>query len=431
MDVLFFYTDRFPFGKGEAFIENEIPFLAERFDKIFIIPTALTADVSLQRALPPKFTVLPPANTDNLYAHGRPTTWQRILWSLRYMLPWCILSFFTKDFWSEAWHLRKTGQLRGNTIAAVIRVIAPSIRNQRHFRKALSSFDFPSENNYYLYSYWFNNYPSDFQKATGIKCSSLKISIMRAHGIDLYAERHACGYIPLREKSFNALDKLVLISDDGYNYITQHYPQNKEKCAVSRLGTEDYGVGPESDRKPFVLVSCSYVIPVKRVHRIVDALSQIRNHRIHWIHFGAGQDFESIKQYASSVLGNSEEITFDFKGQFLNKDLMNYYKTHEVSLFVNVSESEGLPVSIMEAISFGIPAVATNVGGTSEAFADSSDGALLDKEFRDEDLSSQIERFCEMSDEAYLQKRKEARRLWEKRFNASFNYQQFVFTYFK
>ena len=33
-------------------------------------------------------------------------------------------------------------------------------------------------------------------------------------------------------------------------------------------------------------------------------------------------------------------------------------------VFLNVSSSEGVPVSIIEAMSFGIPCIATNVGGT-------------------------------------------------------------------
>ena len=37
-----------------------------------------------------------------------------------------------------------------------------------------------------------------------------------------------------------------------------------------------------------------------------------------------------------------------------------------VDLFLTVSANEGIPVSIMEAQSFGIPVIATDVGGISE-----------------------------------------------------------------
>ncbi|MEN4018354.1 MAG: glycosyltransferase family 4 protein [Methanobacterium sp.] len=47
-------------------------------------------------------------------------------------------------------------------------------------------------------------------------------------------------------------------------------------------------------------------------------------------------------------------------------------------VFVNPSYSEGLPTSILEAISVGVPIVATNVGGTKEIFSNEM-GYLIDK----------------------------------------------------
>ena len=120
MDTLVFLTDRFPFEKGEAFIENEIPYLAERFKKIVIIPTALTADTSVQRQLPSNVIVLPPANTDNLYKNGRPTTKQRIVWSLRYMVPWCIAAIFRKECYTETFDLIQNHQFTIKRFAYII-----------------------------------------------------------------------------------------------------------------------------------------------------------------------------------------------------------------------------------------------------------------------------------------------------------------------
>ena len=59
------------------------------------------------------------------------------------------------------------------------------------------------------------------------------------------------------------------------------------------------------------------------------------------------------------------------------------------SLFINVSESEGVPVSIMEALSCGLPIIATNVGGVSE-IVDAHVGVLIDKDFVFNDVSHAI-----------------------------------------
>lgn len=49
-------------------------------------------------------------------------------------------------------------------------------------------------------------------------------------------------------------------------------------------------------------------------------------------------------------------------GYIANKDLLDWYKTNKPSIFINVSSSEGVPVSIMESMSCGIPTIATDVG---------------------------------------------------------------------
>ena len=58
----------------------------------------------------------------------------------------------------------------------------------------------------------------------------------------------------------------------------------------------------------------------------------------------------------------SQNISFELKGFVDNNELLQIYTDKCFSFFINVSESEGLPVSIMEAASAGIPIVATDVG---------------------------------------------------------------------
>ncbi|NJK95527.1 MAG: glycosyltransferase [Bacteroidales bacterium] len=48
-------------------------------------------------------------------------------------------------------------------------------------------------------------------------------------------------------------------------------------------------------------------------------------------------------------------------------------------MFLNTSLSEGVPVSVMEALSFGLPVIATDVGGTGELINDEV-GMLINPE---------------------------------------------------
>ena len=366
------------------------------------------------------------ANTDDLYKNGRPSKKQRIMWSVKYMLPWCVKVFFTKEVYLETLRLFRTHQFTISRFAQIVRAIAPTRRNIKHFSKQIQSIDTHASDRIYIYSYWMNSNVVHVCQMLKLQSSQVKKVVARAHGYDLYAERRTCKYIPLQENILEHIDVLSLISHDGLRYISEKFPNYEDKYKLSYLGTKDYGIGPFNGLDEFHLVTCSYVIPVKRVHRIVEVLSSITDRKIHWTHFGAGQDFELLKQLAREKLDTQKNITYELKGQILNQDLMVYYKNNSVSLFVNVSESEGLPVSVMEAISFGIPVVATDVGGTGEAIIDGKNGYLLNPDFSNVELVETIRKIICLDEKEYLAMRTAARKLWETSFSEKTNYGSFV-----
>jgi glycosyltransferase involved in cell wall biosynthesis len=113
------------------------------------------------------------------------------------------------------------------------------------------------------------------------------------------------------------------------------------------------------------VVSVSYVKPVKRVLLIARMLQEYAeknpNNIISWTHFGDGEQYEELK-----TITNSMAIKVKLQGMRSNAEVLEFYQENHVDLFVNLSISEGVPVSIMEAISFGIPVLATDSGGTKE-----------------------------------------------------------------
>ena len=68
MKQLIFFTESFPYGKGESFIENEIEYLSREFDRIYILPK--TSSTQEQRSLPANCIVFPPISEvrGNLYS---------------------------------------------------------------------------------------------------------------------------------------------------------------------------------------------------------------------------------------------------------------------------------------------------------------------------------------------------------------------------
>src|SRR5699024_10192472 len=103
-------------------------------------------------------------------------------------------------------------------------------------------------------------------------------------------------------------------------------------------------------------------------------------------------------------------------------ELKSIYQNSYFELFINTSEDEGLPVSIMEAFSYGIPAIATDVGGTSEIVHEGN-GLLIEKEIRPIEIAQKIEALFPST---IASKRENAFRTWKNAFNSEAKYNLLV-----
>ena len=255
-------------------------------------------------------------------------------------------------------------------------------------------------------------------------------SVVRFHGSDLYEE--AKGFLPFRERLFPAIDMACPVSQHGADYLKNRYGALTPPVTVSRLGTKDWGINPEPiTNQPFHLVSCAHIIPLKRIDLILEALFLLyRENRLSrpllWTHIGEGA---LRNQFEKSVMDAklTEKLTICFHGEMLHDDVMVFYKEKPVDLFISTSRSEGVPVSMMEALSFGIPVMATAVGGVPELVSDDA-GCLLPANPTTEEIALRLFEYMELPPSAQKAKRKQARSVWENGWNADVNFKQFCTT---
>lgn len=340
------------------------------------------------------------------------------------MMPWTFKALCSRDFREELTCLKRIKKVSFRSIKAVVRGVAPVLRNAKHFAKELKKINL-NDADIYVYSYWINGLV--LKTATLLPKAKVIKKVARAHRYDLYDEVRSAGYIPLKEKVINDIDELYLISEDGLEYVKNKHKENEEKYRLSYLGTKDYGLGPGiNQEKALKIASCSFVIPVKRIEKIIGALSLVNEVAVEWTHFGGGQDLEKMKKLAEEKLGTKDNIDYKFYGYIKNAELMKYYKENRVDLFVNVSKHEGLPVSIMEAMSFGISIIATDVGSTRETIEEGVNGYLLSEEFEDEILAERIISYGKMSESRKKELSDSSRKIWENKFCASNNYGEFM-----
>lgn len=393
-------TTAFPYGTGENFIPAELNALPSGIE-IDIVPF-LYKKGDGKRDLPPDVKLI----DDCRVAKGK---FAAIVSALRV--------FLNGDFWRE---VRSDKKLSFKSFRQKLGFYGRATELYHGLRKKY--FGELKDRTVVFYSYWLleGAYAASLlEKEYGVS------SFSRAHRVDVWNGMSAYGVVPARQATLAHLKAVYVCSQDGKEYLQQQNPSYAGKFEVGYLGTQDYGWTPGDDRgKEFVIVSCARIEPVKRVELLAGALKHIRDTKVHWIHFGDGSCRKIVDE---AVMQLPENVRVTLMGTTPHDDVMSYYCQNPVNLFVNTSSSEGLPVSIMEALSFGIPVIATDVGGTREIVNDFT-GVLLPSDFTAESLAQNIEDYIGQSSEAYAESRMKARKFWENSFAAKKNYKEFYET---
>lgn len=282
-----------------------------------------------------------------------------------------------------------------------------------------------------LYSFWLSRGAYCISKIRNESYFHVNYALSRAHGYDLYVERNEIAYLPYRSYIAASVDSIHFISEDGKEYyLSQFCRQNAPHCdlCVSRLGTFPQHYQKQLlDKNIIVIASCSMIVPVKRLDLIIRALVHIKkiiDIPIRWIHIGSGEDSNKIEKLAEEML---TDVEYRFLGYVDNHEISTLYKDYDVDYFINLSDSEGIPVSIMEAMSMGIPCISRNVGGMKEIINDST--GLLLKEKLDKYELNRLAGFIEQrfaNRAQYAELCKSTYVFWEKYYNANINYPEFM-----
>ncbi|MBQ3710707.1 MAG: glycosyltransferase [Bacteroidales bacterium] len=385
---IYVLTDNFPYGIGEAFLNSEAVFLSKYFETVHYVPLWKNGE---KRDLPEGSVVEWPL------LNFRPKGNVKLV--LKGLFCFSPLFFAVPIFFKEkVWKGRK----RFWDFMTSFLVI----------RAAYSSLRLKFNEGDLVYSYWGDRLAlllPLLKKRFGV------VTVARFHGTDLYEEANK-GYKPFRKWLYHALDLAVPISENGRQYLMERYRADAPKrIEVHRLGVFNHGLNPKEEESEFQIVSCSNVVPVKRVALLAKAIGNL-GINVRWTHIGDGPLRSEVEAVIEKFPENVKGVML---GAMPNAEVLRYYTEHHVDLFVNVSKSEGVPVSIMEAFSFGIPVMATNVGGVSE-IVDYTVGKLLPVDVTVEQLRKDIEEFYNSPDAVSMRSR--ARQRWKERSDAERNY---------
>lgn len=391
---LFLFTISFPNEDGEPFLANEFPFLEKYFSNIHIITSSQKSN---SNKLDSKTTIH--RVWDILKGKKRLNYFIKNIGLILKVIRIEFCNCRSKSFFLQ--------NLRSHTNAVINSCIySDYLYKLGNFnRKAV------------FYSFWMNDH--------ALTLSVMKMQnridsfVFRVHGYDLILERWPHNYIAFQATCHKYADTIYTVSKKSLEYFQKTY-SNSKNAKYSYLGVTDKGINPYKFSDQITIVSCSNIIPLKRINLIIDICKKVKGN-LNWIHFGEGSLKENYINQCKSLPAN---VKTEFKGQVTQAELFDFYNKESIDFFINVSDSEGLPFTIIEAISFGIPVLATNVGGTSE-IVNTKTGLLLDENFKVDDIVALLDQ-TEGNKYRNDTFRKGVREFWEENFNAAKIYPAFI-----
>jgi glycosyltransferase involved in cell wall biosynthesis len=399
---LVFVTYEYPYGLSETFIETEIKYLANAFDRVLIVPSRAFFSkkwpknkIDHKRVVPENCEIiLPSKDSINVYF------------------------LVLKAIFKLASHVRIGVPQGGRILRVAQEILRESVKAALFFSRGETLFR-AGHNIQVIYSYWKS--PAAVALCLLNENNKHRFPLVtRCHGGDLY---YNLPELPSRPYDFFVSERfnfIAPISEHGGQHLVEH-DFEKNKIKVSRLGVRlPINTSRQSEDGIWRIVSCSNIIPVKRVQLIAATLARL-DHPFIWTHFGDGFERNKLDEI---IIKFPAFGSANLPGRLPNNQVVGFYQTEPVDLFINVSTSEGVPVSIMEALSYGIPCLATDVGGTSE-LVDSSVGRLLPVDADEHDIASIIT--SELSDQsAWSKKREQARQRAVLICDADVNYTNFA-----
>lgn len=160
-------------------------------------------------------------------------------------------------------------------------------------------------------------------------------------------------------------DDIIFVSNFDFNLWVKKGIINKNfsKGHVIYNGVFDRKrVVSNNNKNKFIITMAARFSSQKYQELLIKAVKKVNNPNLHVIFLGNGDSY--LMQCKRLVKANDLENNIQFLGNV--DDVIPYYEQSDVVALI--SHYEGLPISLIEALSLGLPLIASNVGGVSELF---------------------------------------------------------------
>lgn len=238
---------------------------------------------------------------------------------------------------------------------------------------------------------------ANYHSAVASALARTRFLITEEHGEhNIHLKRRYLGYRLIGRQVARKSHLVFCCSDFVKRGIRDMYRIPEEKITVIKNLTEDKqldirrtkeSVREELNIPPEAIIigTLSSLYWVKNQKILIDAVSRLNGNNIFLVMVGDGPLKNELMEY-SHKSGISSRVRF----LGWRKDVADILNAFDI--FTLPSISEGLPISLLEAMSVGLPCVASKAGGTEEVLKDSITGLLV-KPNNLEELTSALKRF--------------------------------------
>lgn len=167
---------------------------------------------------------------------------------------------------------------------------------------------------------------------------------------------------------YSNCDNLISVSKSLQNHIKRHF--GKDSLIIHNMIGQDFynnQVKIENDSTILKIISVGSLLPVKGYDLLLEALYKISSTLPKWrlVLIGDGSEHLNLQKKIEE-LGLSENVSL--LGRKSKDVIVNYLNNS--TMYVSSSRSENFSVSIIEALSTGLPVVATDCGGAKECISE-------------------------------------------------------------
>jgi len=198
------------------------------------------------------------------------------------------------------------------------------------------------------------------------------------HAYDIY----------FKNKWFNKLVKESVnsfsISEYNIKYVNENYLKSK-RIKLSKLGVfreKMNSIQKKKDKEVFKIGFLSWFDEKKGIFYLLDAMKKLKKdckNNIKLVMAGDGFLKEKIAEYINE---NRLNDVVEYQGRINREDKQSFFLSLDAFILPSISlenDQDGIPVVLMEAISYGLPIISTNVSGIPEICIDGYNGFLIEE----------------------------------------------------